>query len=190
MTARTRRPAGAARALLALVPLLALTACGPVDDGPGVASADGAGTTQDSGTTGAPGGGDDAAADLDDDELALEFAACMRDNGVDMPDPDTDGGGMAVTLGGDGTDPADVDAAFEACKEFLPNGGEPVEMSPEDLEAMRAYAQCMREHGIDMPDPDPDGGAVAMPAMPAGDEELQAAIEACDEAAPMLGTDE
>ena len=62
-----------------------------------------------------------------EDQL-YEFAACMRDNGYDMPDPDfstTPGQG-----GGDGTGPfagidpedADFQAAMEACDEVF--GGE------------------------------------------------------------------
>src|SRR5207253_2334340 len=34
----------------------------------------------------------------------LAFARCMREHGIDMPDPDTSGGGGMVNIGGDGSD--------------------------------------------------------------------------------------
>jgi hypothetical protein len=63
-------------------------------------------------------------------EQALQFAQCMRDNGVDMPDPEfsDDGGGITQSIGGpdQGEDP-DMEAAMETCREFMkgPNGEEP-----------------------------------------------------------------
>ena len=37
--------------------------------------------------------------DPKEQDRALKFAQCMRDNGVDMPDPDFAGGGIRVTIG-------------------------------------------------------------------------------------------
>ncbi len=52
------------------------------------------------------------------------------------------------------------------------------ELSPED--AMLEYAQCMREHGIDMPDPEFRGGGGSFPLPDNADsEEFEAAQEAC-----------
>ena len=63
-------------------------------------------------------------------EQALQFAQCMRDNGVDMPDPEfSDDGGMTQTLGSpDGEIDPDMETATEACREFMkgPNGEEPM----------------------------------------------------------------
>ena len=40
----------------------------------------------------------------------LEFAKCMRDNGVDFPDPDFSGGGGRIQIGGPGgIDPSSKD---------------------------------------------------------------------------------
>ena len=61
---------------------------------------------------------------------ALEFAECMRDHGIDMPDPQFDeDGGVAIMIGGpDGApiDPATMQAAQEACGGLMgpPPGGE------------------------------------------------------------------
>jgi hypothetical protein len=50
----------------------------------------------------------------------LAFAECMREHGIDFPDPQFDGG--AVMVGGPGIDPEDPEfqAAQEACGELLP----------------------------------------------------------------------
>jgi hypothetical protein len=45
---------------------------------------------------------------------ALKFAKCMRDHGIDMPDPDPTGKG-ATRLGGPGDDPKKFEAAAKAC---------------------------------------------------------------------------
>ncbi|MET7394627.1 hypothetical protein ABZS66_14160 [Dactylosporangium sp. NPDC005572] len=102
-------------------------------------------------------GGDAAASaspSADKAEANRRFAKCMREHGVDMPDPGPDGNIEIAP----GADRSKVLAASEACQEFLPNGGSLQNLSPEQLEQARAFAKCMREHGVDMPDPDPDTG--------------------------------
>lgn len=95
----------------------------------------------------------------DSADRRLEFARCMRDNGVEIPDPGPDdGGGLRLRLNRD-IDPAKVEAAMEKCRRFLPNGGEPPNLSPEQQEKLREYARCMRDNGVTgFPDPAADGG--------------------------------
>jgi hypothetical protein len=96
-------------------------------------------------------------------DAALKYARCMRENGVDMPDPKFRKGGMTMT-GPKGVAPGKVDKADKACRKYL-EAVKPPEMSEEQQKEFRtaalANARCMREHGIDMPDPTfgPDGGA-------------------------------
>jgi hypothetical protein len=144
-----------AAALVLTAPLLAGCA-GDKDGGDGVATAGGA----------KPAASDAPQNDGDTSDQMRRFAQCMRDNGIDMPDPQTDGEGR-VLFGGPGAgeeggtppDREKFDAAQQACKQYLPNGGEPPKMDPADVEKVRAYARCMRENGVpDFPDPQPDGG--------------------------------
>ncbi|MEC3981163.1 hypothetical protein [Amycolatopsis sp. H20-H5] len=103
------------------------------------------------------GGNGSDATDASRADQARVFAKCMREHGVDMPDPKVspDGKGIAVqAMPADGMDENKMKAADEACKKFLPNGGEMKPPSPEELDKLRKEAKCMREHGIDMPDPD------------------------------------
>ncbi len=112
-----------------------------------------------------------AGADGTDEELALEFAQCMRDNGVpQFEDPTVDADGSiqlapgGVGGGGNGDlDPGDPDvqAAIEACGDiiagasFLPGADLDEAELEDDLLAM---AQCLRDLGHDVTDPDLSGG--------------------------------
>ena len=100
-------------------------------------------------------GGDDGGAGTtasDPDEARLAWAECMREHGVDVPDPAPGGGPTRIQSTGS---PAAMDEAQEACSE-LQRAAMP-ELSDEErtelLDQAVAFAQCMREHGVDMPDP-------------------------------------
>jgi hypothetical protein len=58
-------------------------------------------------------------------QAALAFARCMRQHGVNVPDPNPNGGGIVVK-GGPGTlnpDDPKFKAAQQACQKLLPNDG-------------------------------------------------------------------
>lgn len=103
----------------------------------------------------------------DDKGDMVKFAQCMRENGVEMPDPQNDGkGGVVIQAApGDGNSgPIDEDkmkTAHEACKKFLPNGGEFKPPSPEEQDKLRQQAKCMRDKGYNWPDPKFEGGGSA-----------------------------
>jgi len=88
------------------------------------------------------------------EEAALALAKCMRANGVDMPDPGSDG--MMVIGPDDKNAPTQeqfekADAACKKEREAMQGAvGEP----PADLQdKMLKMARCMRGKGIDTPDP-------------------------------------
>ncbi len=118
-------------------------------------------------------GGDDSDDDKDsspaDDRAAmedamLEYAQCMRDQGVPMDDPKPgDRGGVLVN--GNEVDPETMQAAEEECGHIMEDAipeDAMQEIPADQKEAMLAQAQCMREHGWDVPDPQFDGGRVSM----------------------------
>ncbi len=106
------------------------------------------------------GAGDPAV--TDDEALALEFAACMRGEGVDMADPVIGADGSinliaAFQAGSDG--PVDQEAAqagFEVCGEIL--DGTSLLPTPDDVtqneDSFLEFAACLREQGLDVDDPD------------------------------------
>jgi hypothetical protein len=104
----------------------------------------------------------------------------MREHGIDIPDPEPGKQPPVVDGPADSTE----HKALEACEQFLPNGGEVEEVSPEDLEKLRQYAKCMREHGIDMPDPGPDGALTGDAVTGDDAAKLDAADKACQSKLP------
>lgn len=174
------------RALLVTVPLLALALAGCARGGD---TSDGVATA----------GGEQNAVpqanqvSADPEERGRQFAECMRGEGVDMPDPETQADGKRVLRVGGTDQEIDKDklnAAMEKCRKYLPNGGEPRTPSPEELEKMRKFAQCMRDNGVpDFPDPDPAQGGFLMRKDGAGgapkdDEATEAAMEKCNQYLP------
>jgi hypothetical protein len=127
----------------------------------------------------------------------LAFAQCMREHGIDMPDPEVEGGGrrpgLRIVRGEQGADEPDrekLEAAHKACEKHL--DGVVQNISPEDRAEMQdkmvRFAACMREHGIDMPDPDFSGGErggfrqrIGSSDFDPDDPDFQKADEACRE---------
>lgn len=139
-----------------------LAGCSTGDGPEGVATLGDGGSAS---TTPSPGRPDDE--EENEEETALKFAQCMRDNGVpDFPDPEIDADGnirLRIPPGsGANIDREAARKARDACAEHAPElrGG----FSPEDQtrlqDSLLAYARCMRQNGYDMPDPDfsGDGG--------------------------------
>jgi len=97
-------------------------------------------------------------------DAAVKFAQCMRENGVEkFPDPDANGGTRIAVGPASGIDPEEFEAASKKCEQFRED------IRPELSEAQEAefkeqaleHARCMREHGIDFPDPEfSEGGKV------------------------------
>jgi hypothetical protein len=90
-------------------------------------------------------------------EAALRYAECMRRHGVDVPDPSPGkGGGILMAAPRSGEDMPTVQRAEEACRKHL-ESVRPPELSEEQKREFREqalkHARCMREHGIDIPDP-------------------------------------
>jgi hypothetical protein len=116
------------------------------------------------GTSGTDG---ETATTTDPEDAFLAFARCMREHGVDMPDPQVDDNGRGVIqVGGPGADgeaqPIDkdtMDAAQQACQPLIEDvvQNRQQDLDPEQIQEMQdqalAFSQCMRDHGIDFPDP-------------------------------------
>ncbi|MEU4428631.1 lipoprotein [Actinoplanes sp. NPDC024001] len=128
---------------------------------------------------GGGGGGEEPAAapSLDPHTRNVKFAECLREHGLDVPDPEP-GKGMTMKFG-PGTDQQKVQQAMEACREWAPTGmnggGAP---DPKRDEQMRAYAQCMRDNGV-ASFPDPEGGMVRLDPSSGEDPDFETAQKAC-----------
>jgi hypothetical protein len=115
---------------------------------------------------------------------ALKFSKCMRQHGIDFPDPQRGGNG-AIRVGGKvkgppgagRTKPRNPDAdpkmkaAEAACGKYLKSGGGPpmdAAAQAKARDAFVAYARCMRSKGINMPDPKVGSGGIMFRAGPGG----------------------
>jgi hypothetical protein len=107
-------------------------------------------------------GGDDTATKNSEAarlDAGLKFAKCMREHGVDMPDPKPDQhGGLGFVAGANGAggpSPEKMDTAEKACRKYMEKLAP--KLTPEREKEMQdqavRFSACMRRHGIDMPDP-------------------------------------
>jgi hypothetical protein len=123
--------------LAAVGAALALGACGSSDDGGKPASS---ANRQDTAFEG-----------------ALKFSKCMREHGIDMPDPQRVGkGGIKLSGGKVNFNDPKMKSAQSACQKYMQiGGGETLDPAKRAKlqEAALNYARCMRGQGVDMPDP-------------------------------------
>jgi hypothetical protein len=145
-----------------------------------------------------------------DPEVAIaDFEACMKEHGVDVhisiAQPGSGGGGPTTgefrappnageaqpnTGTGSGPDPKAMQEADAACRHLLPSGmeGDPnATMDPEMADKLLDFSKCMRDHGIDFPDPQFQGGGVMMQmdgSLDPSSDEFQAAQAACGDLLP------
>ncbi|MFI0407625.1 hypothetical protein [Actinomadura sp. 3N508] len=117
-----------------------------------------------------------ASASLSPEDAQLKFAQCMRENGVDVPDPGGDQKSMRL---GKGNDRKKLEAALEKCRSWLKAGGKMPDLKdPKTRDQYVKFAQCMREHGVDVPDPGPDG-QIKIPSGAVSPEAVEKARKAC-----------
>ncbi|MFL6143121.1 MAG: hypothetical protein ACJ72N_14805 [Labedaea sp.] len=168
--------------ILAVATVALVTACGAGPDGNRVASLSSGSAT--------PSGQQQASDGRSDEDKIRDFSKCMREHGVDVPEPTMapkagDGGntgGPGIVIQGAGPEKEKIDTANEACRPLLPNGGQPPKLDAKQLDEMRRMAQCMREHGVNMPDPDPNKPGIAIDKNDGQDidpEAMKKAAEAC-----------
>jgi hypothetical protein len=201
------------RLAIALFATAVLTACGSAaaDDREVASLSTTPAADATAGTGDTTGDTTDSTEPVDPSEAPLKYAECMREHGIDMPDPTvSDDGGVMIAVGGptqvdgeagtDGPDPEEFEAANKDCQHFMDDavaGFDPP--SEEDQKKMQEqaleFSKCMREHGIDMPDPQfsAEGGGLSVsiggpdgsvpiddgPLIDFNSKEFQDASEAC-----------
>jgi hypothetical protein len=110
----------------------------------------------------------------------LKFAQCMRKNGVNIPDPKPGEDSQGIAIGENGASPEKIEKAMKVCRDVAGIPA-PKPLSPEQKDKMIKFAACMREHGINMPDPKFDDGAGKAQALPSDPDKdkLDKASKAC-----------
>jgi hypothetical protein len=171
--------------LIAVAVAVGLTACGSSSSG----------STQTAASTGAQA------------TARLNLAKCFRAHGINVPDPSTGGGAAG---GGNlfrslrGYSQAQVTAARQACQQYFAQAFPRLNVSPQQRAQLQQqlvkFAQCMRSHGVNVPDPtfNNNGGAGGAPGAGFGfgggfrsgqrnSPAFQAASKACQSLRPRFG---
>jgi hypothetical protein len=169
--------------LIAAALALGLTAAGCSgaagdDGGDQIASAGGNGSSDQSSES-----SEGEAPAKDQEERQLQFAECMRDNGVDIPD--SADGGVRLRINGE-VEREEMEAAMDACRQYAPGGEEGFQMSEEEKQQMAEYVDCLQQEGLEISDPNPETGVPddAAEYLMDPDDDTQAAMDACQDKRP------
>jgi hypothetical protein len=119
-------------------------------------------------------------APINGQDAQLKFAQCMRENGVNMPDPAP---GQPARIPDTGVSQSKLEAATKTCQPLLQAAGGQIDPNdPAVQDAMVKFTKCMREHGVNIPDPGPNGQM----QVPTGvsQDKLQQAQQQCNKYMP------
>ncbi len=132
-------------------------------------------------------------------QARLNLAKCFRAHGLNVPDPSS-GGGAA---GGGGLfrilrqyPQAQIQAARQACQQYFAQAFPALNLSPaqraQAQQQLVKFAQCMRSHGVNVPDPTVNGGggfgfARAFGSVDRNSPAFQSALKACQSLRPRFG---
>lgn len=114
-------------------------------------------------------------------DQALEHRKCLREQGLDVPEPKPGQDDRALSISGDGMTKEKMEKALKACAgKGGPGSGKGPTQAEKDK--MLKYAQCMRKNGFNMPDPKFDGGMTSAQRIPEGTEKekFDKANKACE----------
>ncbi|MFD9103175.1 hypothetical protein ACIRSJ_31845 [Streptomyces virginiae] len=115
-----------------------------------------------------------------DADRAVKMRQCLREHGVDVPDPEPGQDPRGMTLGG-GADPQKMQEAMKACGMQGPGSGK--EPSQEEKDKELKWIQCMRDNGVALKDPEYNGGARSAVEIPKGQEKaFEEAQKKCEAA--------
>ncbi|GLY84777.1 hypothetical protein [Actinoallomurus iriomotensis] len=100
------------------------------------------------------GTGASASSSANAQDTMVKFAQCMRQHGVQVDDPKAGDPGIKIKSKGD---ESKMNAAMQACRQYSPKK----DVNPNDPQVrdrMLKMAQCLREHGLQVADPQPGQG--------------------------------
>jgi hypothetical protein len=105
--------------------------------------------------------GSAASVEKEKEQNLVKFAKCMREHGVQVSTPSGGSGEIKITGTGKAGNPHSLEAAQSACKRYQPSAGKQ-NISPADRAAIEdaslKFAQCMRSHGVNVPNPTTNAG--------------------------------
>ncbi|MFC6131779.1 hypothetical protein ACFYNM_15020 [Streptomyces spororaveus] len=127
-------------------------------------------------SSGGGGGGDGTVADN-----AVKMRQCLRENGIDVPDPEPGQDPRGMTIGGD-ADPQKMQEAMKKCG-MSTGTGAGKEPTQEEKDKELEWIRCMRENGVALKDPEYNGGMKSATEIPKGQEKaFEEAVKKCETA--------
>jgi hypothetical protein len=169
-----------AASLISAALAIGLTACGSSSSTSGATAASGGSNTSSSNTR---------------YQARLNLAKCMRANGVNIPDPSPNGGpagGGGAILRTAQSSP-NFQAAVKACAQYQRQVSPLANLSPAQRaqfqQALVKFAQCMRAHNVNVPDPTASAGGGfgifrQIPSTERNSPAFQSAFQACSTSLP------
>ena len=136
-------------------------------------------------------------------QARLSLAKCFRAHGINVPDPST-GGGPAGGGGGifrslRNYPQAQITTARQACSQYFAKAFPQFNLTPAQRSQIQQqlvkFAECMRSHGVDVPDPTFNGNGVgrgfgfrrAFGSVDRNSPAFQSAMTACQSLRPRFG---
>jgi hypothetical protein len=136
-------------------------------------------------------------------QARLNLAKCFRSHGVNVPDPSS-GGGPAGGGGGifrslRNYPAAQITAARQACSQYFAKAFPQLNLTPAQRAQVQQqlvkFAECMRSHGVDVPDPTFNGSGAgrgfgfrrSFGSADRNSPAFQAATKACSSLRPRFG---
>jgi len=122
------------------------------------------------------------------DAARVKLNQCLRDQGVNVPDSAGGGGGTALTA----SDRQKLQTAIQGpCKKYQSQafGNITDSQRQEFQDAFTKFSACMRQHGVNLPDPtaNGNGGPPAGGQIDQSDPKVKAATSACQSKLPQNG---
>ncbi|WP_157245975.1 hypothetical protein [Nonomuraea typhae] len=165
--------------ILVCAAVLPLAACAA--GAPSAAPVSGAKTPAVSASSGAP----SASSTSRTEDTLGEWMTCMRQNGVPVEDPRDSG---RLSAADTGVSQQTLEKAQEACRQYVQpaTGDRPNANDPSVMDKYLAFATCMRDNGVDMPDPKagPNGEIEMKPKTATDSPQYTQAHHACQSKLP------
>jgi hypothetical protein len=133
-------------------------------------------------------------------QARLSLAKCFRAHGINVPDPSANGGpaeGGGAFKALQSYPQSQIQSVMQSCQQYVAEAFPRVNLSPAQQAQFRAqltkFAECMRSHGINVPDPTTNGvgGAFgfrqAFRSIDRNSPAFQAAVTACQSLRPHFG---
>jgi hypothetical protein len=129
----------------------------------------------------------------------VNLAKCLRGHGLNVPDPSPNGGpagGGGVFRSLANVPRSQVQSAMTACKQYVAAAFPRANLSPAQQAQFRQafvkFAQCMRSHGVNIPDPSNStsggfGFRRAFGSVDRNSPAFRSAITACQSLRPRFG---